>query len=346
MSQIREHQAIERVVERLTELLDLDRTQANVRQADGDEPGVLVDLGGARFVIEWKSSGAAASVARAIERLGSHADGSGGQAIPLVAVPFMGAAGSDRCAAAGVNWLDLSGNARIVAPGLRVFIEGKPNLFKRRGRPSSAFAPKSSRIARWLLMHPQQPATQREIAQATGVDEGFTSRIVSKLERDALVTRDTRGAVKVRDADLLLDAWKEEYDFSKHRIFKGHVPARSGEELLHSLATLLSEASIPFAVTGLSAAWALTRYAGFRIVTVYVDAPAGDRALRHLGVREGEQGANVWLVVPNDAGVFQGAAEHGGARCVHPVQAYLDLSAHPERAQEAAAELRSRLLKW
>lgn len=80
------------------------------------------------------------------------------------------------------------------------------------------------------------------------------------------------------------------------------MPARSGEELLNSLATRLSAASIPYAATGLSAARALTHHAGFRIVTINVDAPAGDHDLGHLGVREGEQGANVWLVVHNDAG--------------------------------------------
>jgi len=35
-----------------------------------------------------------------------------------------------------------------------------------------------------------------------------------------------------------------------------------------------------------------------------------------------------------------------GVPSVHPVQAYVDLLAHPERATEAAAELRTRLLKW
>jgi hypothetical protein len=30
--------------------------------------------------------------------------------------------------------------------------------------------------------------------------------------------------------------------------------------------------------------------------------------------------------------------------CAHPVQIYLDLLAHPERAKEAAEELRKRLL--
>ncbi len=65
-----------------------------------------------------------------------------------------------------------------------------------------------------------------------------------------------------------------------------------------------------------------------------------------LGFREDERGANVWLVVPNDAGVFQGASDHDGVRCVHPVQAYLDLKQHPERANEAAEQLRAELIRW
>jgi hypothetical protein len=52
----------------------------------------------------------------------------------------------------------------------------------------------------------------------------------------------------------------------------------------------------------------------------------------------------VWLVVPNDEGVFDGAAEREGVRCVHPVQAYLDLKDHPERSAEAAQQLRRKLL--
>ena len=55
----------------------------------------------------------------------------------------MGDIGRERCAEYGVSWRDLSGNARIVAPGLRILIDGKPKRYKRRGRPSTAFAPKS-----------------------------------------------------------------------------------------------------------------------------------------------------------------------------------------------------------
>lgn len=59
---------------------------------------------------------------------------------------------------------------------------------------------------------------------------------------------------------------------------------------------------------------------------------------------EGSRGANLWIVVPADDAVLVGARMVEGAPCVHPLQAYLDLKAHPERAAEAAARLRPLVL--
>ncbi len=127
------------------------------------------------------------------------------------------------------------------------------------------------------------------------------------------------------------------------------------EELLKSLNRSLKAADIEHAATGLGAAWLFTRFAAFRLVTFYVrERP--EAFLREIGFREDSQGANVWLVIPNDEGVFREtktAGDYSGAKdvegkikCVHPVQAYVDLKQHPERSAEAAAELRQRVLGW
>lgn len=146
--------------------------------------------------------------------------------------------------------------------------------------------------------------------------------------------------------DLLLDAWSAAYSFDKHTVLRGHVTARSGDELLQRLAAQLTRSKLKHAATGLAAAWLRTEFAGFRLVSFFVGSLPNDKALDAIGFREEPKGANVWFVMPNDEGVFDGSARAGGVECVHPVQAYLDLLAHPERAKEAAAELRSRALKW
>jgi hypothetical protein len=322
----------------------LDHPRFRVETKDG--PDLTVELGTVRLVVEMKSPATAANIGAAVQQVKKYAVQAGRRSVPVIATSFMGEAGKHLCEDAQVSWFDLSGNAHIVAPGLRIHVEGKPNKFGRRGRPPTAFAPKSARIARRLLIEPARWFRQQELARETGLDPGFTSKIVRRLEQDALVERDKAGAIHVAKPDLMLDAWAEVYAFEKHSILRGHVIARSSEELLQRLAGGLKKRQIQHAATGLAAAWLQTEFAGFRLVTFFVGSPPQPALLKEVGFREEPKGANVWLVVPDDAGVFDGSKETEGILCVHPVQTYLDLLGHPERASEAAAELRSRLLKW
>jgi hypothetical protein len=342
-----ESQALDLLPGQLADLLGVSAIDAKLRrqQAGAPRADAIVEIAGNTFVIEWKGSSTVARVADAARQARQYAAKVGKRALPVVAVPYMGPAGRAQCEQAGVGWFDLSGNAHLAGPGLRVKVEGQPNRYKGPGRPASAFAPKSSRIARWLLMHPKQPLSQRELASATKMDEGFTSRIVAKLEQDELIARDPDGRIRPRDPSLLLDAWAEVYSFAKHRILRGHVAARTSETQLRSMSEVLGKKRQTYAATGLAAAWLLNRFASFRIVTIYLASAPEAPLLELLGFREAETGANTWLVVPNDEGVFQGAKVQDGVRCVHPIQAYLDLEGHPERAKEAAERLRERLFE-
>jgi hypothetical protein len=319
------------------------------RAPAGEDTGAdLVVRVGPRPVlaIEVKVTSDSTSIAPIVAQARHSAARVGKAAVPVVVVPFMGEVGRRVCAQAGVSWFDLSGNAEIVAPGLRIHVEGKPNKYKKPGRPSTIFAPRSSRIVRQLLMEPGRGVTQRELARLAGLDEGFTSRIVHKLEADEHVERDKAGALHVKNADLLLDAWRETYDFTKHRVLHGHITGRSSDEALRRVAEVFKKKKVRCAATGLAAGWLLTKFAGFRLMTVFVAEEPGEEVLSAAGFRREDRGANTWLVVPNDEAVFVGSEARDGVPCVHPVQAYLDLKAQPERAEEAAGELRKQLLTW
>ena len=238
------------------------------------------------------------------------------------------------------------GNARIKTPGLLIHVEGKPNRFKKAGRPPNLFAPKSSRIARQFLIQPDRALNQRELARATDLDEGYTSRIVRRFEKDGLVARDEKGLLSPKDPEHLLDAWHDAYHFMKHQIIRGHVAARSGDELLRRVAEILDREHVDYAATGLGAAWLYTHFANFRMATFYIPGSPGDELSGKLGFRAVDRGSNTWLVVPNYQGVFHGSEFQEEIRCVHPVQVYLDLKTHPERSVEAASRLRQEYLKW
>lgn len=306
----------------------------------------ILEVEGRRFVLKAKSASDAASIDRAIQQLRSFLRDHQEKAIGVIVVPYMGDVGRRMCRESGMGWLDLAGNACLSGPGLRIDIQGRPNRPGRRGRPSDLFAPKSSRVAHWFLLNPGKAVRQGELAAAVRLGNGFVSRIVKHLVERELVVRENSGAIRVRDSALLLDSWRERYDFSRHEALKGVIAARSGDEGLHRLVSVLESEKVPHAATGLGAAWLLSHFAGFRRVMVYLKGAPPASLLEKLGFREGEEGANVWLVLPKDEGVFLGEKRREGVRCVSPVQVYLDLKGHPERAEEAAERLREQYLNW
>jgi hypothetical protein len=342
-----EKQARSEVPAAIARLLDIREADITVRESRTDRGSAFELRAGKHiFLVEARSSSDRTALNPAAVGVDKERQAMGRDAIPLLVVPYMGETGSRFCGERGLAWMDLSGNAHITAPNLLIHIEGKANLFKHAGRPSNLFAPKSSRIVRRLLMESDRGFTQRVLSQVTGLDEGYVSRIVRRLMEGGLVVKDTEGFLKPEDPGQLLDAWYDAYDFKKHHLIKGYIAARSGEELLHRIGEQLEKLAMDYAATGLGAAWAYTHFAGFRIVTVYLSETPGNALSRDLGFRIDERGANTWLVVPADEGVFHGAEKRDGISCVHPVQAYLDLKGHPERSSEAASRLRQDYLQW
>lgn len=307
-------------------------------------PDLLVRTPEKQFVVEYKATASTESVGAAIRVLKAYCSICDPALIPLIVVPYMGSAGQRLCEGSGVSWLDLSGNAWIHAPGLHITVEGHPNQYAQRGRPKNLFAPKASRIARALLIESDSALTQQDLVQLTGLTKGYVSKVVSRMEEAGLVQRTDQGEIRVRDPDLLLKVWSEAYKFGDHEIHKGHLAIRSALDGLRGIAEALDGSGIQYAATGLAAAWLYAPMASFRLITVYVSRFPERGILNQLGYRDVDAGANVWLVEPNDAGVFDWREKRDDVWCVSPLQVYLDLRGHPERSSEAAEALRQQFL--
>ena len=347
MNDSTEKQAITKVPGILAKLLELPENDVAVVSQESDTGlDFLLKAAGYHFHVECKSASSRAPLLMALRQVAEARNSFDNADIPLIVVPYMGRSGMDLCKEHGVSWIDLSGNAHIKASGLLIHIEGRPNKYKKAGRPANVFAPKGARIVRQLLIDPKKGHNQRELSQITGLDEGYTSRVVRRLEELNLIDRDDKGVLKPSNPDELLDAWLEAYDFSKHQIIKGHVTARSGEELLRKMTRILADQKADYAATGLAGAWQYTQFTKFRMVTLFLADLPGKNLFDQLPFREDDHGANTWLVVPNDKGVFHGSSDQDGIVCVHPVQVFLDLKGHPERAKEAASMIRQEKLKW
>ena len=339
-----ERNAVRRIPGLLAELLDEPdlglATEAS--PADSGVDFLAQDTKGRRWLFEIKGSSGPGQVDRAARQLRAFADADP-DAIPILVVPYMSEAGGETAERAAVNWIDLSGNASIRDEGLHVWVRGRPNELRTAGRPSSPFAPKSARISRALLLEPERWWRQRDLAAATQLDDGNVSRIVRRLDEATLLERRDK-ELRPRDPNLLLDAWAQEYRFDRHDAISGHVSG-SGIEVARNLAENLGKRQIKHAFTGLPAAWAIDRFAQFRLTTVYVDVDPRD-VVEQLDIRQGSKGANVQILGPDDAGALAGEQQRDGLTCVSTVQIYLDLLYLPERAKEAAQHLRGHHLDW
>lgn len=297
-----------------------------------------------RFVVAAKARVSSATLEQGANAALRASKALGNDTIPLVAVPFVGDRSRKLLAELGIGWLDLCGNASIKAPGLRVVISGNENRFKTRGPRENLFSPKSSRVARALLQTP--PGThslQSELTKRTGLGRGYISRILKQLERDAYITRQSDNSIGPVRWERLLEDWRESYEFERHKIIRGQVFARNGLEAVAKLREVAGDHRHAF--TGLSGAWLLSGHASFRLATIFVDALPSKSVLKDAGIVADARGANVWIVVPDDAAVFDSLADIQGYACCSPLQVYLDLKAHPERAAEAASEILASLKK-
>ncbi len=336
-----EREAAHRLPEILTELLGEPGLRLDAPSAtDGGIDLIGHDEQGHRWVFQIKASSQPGRVADVASRM---RDLRRDDTIPVLVVPYMTPAGARAAEEAGLSWIDLSGNARIRSDDLYVRVEGRPNQFRSRGRPSSPFAPKSARVTRVLLEDPGRWWRQKELVAATGLDDGSVSRIVRRLDEELLLERRER-ELRPRDPDRLLDAWAQDYRFTHHDVLTCHISG-SGIELARDLALRLGALDVRHAFTGLPAAWAIDHFARFRLTTVYVEGDPRDAAKR-LELRQSSAGANVQLVGPDDLGVFIGEHPHDGLNCVSSAQVYLDLLHLPERAPEAAEHLRHHHLQY
>lgn len=340
-----EREALQRLPDLLADLLDEESVvlQAGARGGDQGADLSLADSRGRHWLVEVKTSigpGRVLDVAKQLRRFAEQADPAG-QAIPLLVVPHMSEASARTAEEMGVNWLDLAGNASIRAENLHVWVRGRPNEFRSRGRPSSPFAPRSARVTRVLLLDPKRWWRQKDLVKVTGLDDGTVSRVVRRLDEERFLSRRGR-ELRPRDPAVMLDAWAEDYEFERHDIVAGHISG-NGAQLARALVKQLNDANIHYAFTGLPAAWAIDGFARFRLVTVYVERDPR-AAAEALDMRRSPVGANIQLVGPNDVGVFAGERDFEGFNCVAPVQVYLDLLHLPERAEEAAQHLRAEQL--
>lgn len=253
----------------------------------------------------------------------------------LVAAPFISPRTQERLKANGFAYADLTGNVRVslAQPALYIETTGalenpEPKLRNRK----SLKGPKAGRLVRALCDF-RPPIGVRDLATRAGIDPGYASRVVDFLNRDALVTRPTRGPVTSVDWPALLRRWSQEYSpFQGQRA--GMYLAPRG---ISAVIEKLKRTSVRFVISGSWAAAQVAPVAPTRLLLVFVDKPAAVAA--DLDVRPTEAGANVALATPFDPVVYERTSKKNGVTIAAPSQVAADLLTSPGRGPNEAEAL-------
>ncbi|MBW2700431.1 MAG: helix-turn-helix domain-containing protein [Deltaproteobacteria bacterium] len=246
----------------------------------------------------------------------------------LVVAPYLSPAVRRRLTEAGVGYVDATGNIRLslVDPGLFIEAVGADRDPNPNRRPSRSLAgAKAGQIVRALCKHKEAWGV-REIAKATGANPGYVSRLLAKLDGEALVDRDKRGRVKRTDWQRLIQYWAESAPIDSRGLSSYCIAPRG----LSVAMSALKETSQPYSVTGSFATDRFVSVAPARLLHLYVESIEGFR--RDLKLTETDIGANVVLIEPKDASIFSDSVtDEEGMRWAPPVQVAADLLTSPGR---------------
>lgn len=266
-------------------------------------------------------------------------------ATPVFIAPYLSEESRALCKQAGVGYVDLEGNSRLVFEN--VFIErhvgSKPPAERRELK--SLFKPKSAQVLRRLLREPTHAWKLVDLAEAAGVSLGHASNV-----RQALLAREwaivERGGLRLTAPGALIDHWRDHYEPpAGERIF-AYTPLH-GQALNKAIGAAAERPGAQVMLASFSAAQWLAPYGRTGTDYLYVDRP-GYAALREVTeIGPIARGGNLEITVMKDDGLFRDIIEPApGVRTTSPLQTYLDLAAAGERGREAADHLRESGLEW
>jgi len=256
----------------------------------------------------------------------------------LVAAPYLSERTRERLRAAGLNYLDLTGNTlvSIEDPGLYVHTQGADKDPNPASRPTRSLrGVKAAQVVR-ALVDSRPPVGVRQLAKIARTDPGNVSRLLDLLEREDLARRSPGGGVQEVLWDELLRAWTNAYSLTGSNRVYTYLDPRGLDNFAARLRDLPPETD--YALTGSLAAARLAPVAPARMGVAFVRDAVSVAAMLELVPTE--TGANVLLVEPEGDFVFERAVEEDGLTYVAPSQAVVDLLTGPGRnPSEAEAVL-------
>jgi len=251
----------------------------------------------------------------------------------IIGAPYISSAAAKICEYEGIGYLDLAGNCRLVFETVYIVREGARNPFAQKRDLRSMYSPRATRALRVLLNNPRTDWKTLALANAAEVSIGQVANI-RKLLRDREWIIESKKGFRLKKPADLLEEWSGNYSFRKNEV-RDFYCMSDIPEIEVKLAKVCSGWNVNCALTGLSGAARVQPGIRYQRAMVFV-SEVSDDLITKAGLKAVSSGANVTLLLPYDAGVFNGSKEYDSIPVVSPIQLYLDLRNYKGRGEEAA----------
>jgi hypothetical protein len=251
-----------------------------------------------------------------------------------------------------VSYAGDDGESFLFAPP--VYIERMPRRSSPTAPPRvrSPFAPRASRVARWLLLHLEAQPSLTGLARFVELSEATVSRTAHALAGDGLAELtvdpgDTRvRRLRARNTAGLLDSLERSSWSTRARRQTWDVGARDFSDALKRWRDATEGFDMPYAVGGLAGAATLRRVVEPAEVLVWLRREDLMRWSDRLMAEPARPArGRVTVQLAPDPFVLTLASDDDGLKIADPVQLYLDCRLAGERALEGAEAIRE-MMRW
>jgi hypothetical protein len=288
------------------------------------------------FVVETKRAPATPqTLLQALDQLDVYINEYAPTAQPLVAAPYLSARSKEVLAARGVSYADSTGNLRVTAsvPAISIERSGASKDPWTLTQPLRSLRGRGAGRAVRALVDFRPPYGVREIATRTSSSPATLSRVIDLLEREALLTKDPKGGVTDLDWAGTIRRWSQDYELRTANATATYLDPRG----LTTFIGKLPKSRARYAATGALAAQRFAPIAPARMATIYVEDTTV--AAERYRLQPADTGANVLLVEPFDAVVFDRTQKRDALITVAPTQLAADLLTGPGREPSDGEEL-------
>jgi hypothetical protein len=260
----------------------------------------------------------------------------------ILVAPFISPEAIQICREAGIGCMDLCGNVFLSFGNIFIEKSGMPNAFLEARPLKSLFSPKTSRVLRALLSNPSKGWYVEELSKVADISLGLASKAKQELLSQEWIREEGRRVILCKPLQLL-DEWAKNYTYKKNCL-SSFYSGDSEQALETAIKSECEKSGYRYALALFSGARRVAPFVRFPKFFFYVEGPIAD-IVEALRLKKVESGANVTLLEPYDAGVFQGLQKIGGMNVVSDIQLYLDLRSYGARGDEAAQAIFEQRIK-